>query len=202
MVPVAPTASRTADDAFLDLIFRQARTHRAWIDRPVALELLREIYDTMKFGPTSANVSPLRILFLTTESSKGRLLPAMDAGNVEKTRTAPVVAVFAYDLRFFDRMGKLMPGREIASWFADPAVAERSAFQNSTLQAAYFIIAARAQGLDCGPMLGFDAAKVNTEFFTNTSWRVNFICNLGYGDPSQLGPRMPRLDFEEAALVL
>jgi 3-hydroxypropanoate dehydrogenase len=194
--------TRLGDEA-LDRLFRQARTHSAWQPRDVPEEILREAYDLARFGPTSANSSPLRIVFLRSAEAKARLLPAIAAGNLEKTRTAPVVAVMAYDLEFHEHLPKLMPHVDARSWFAgNQALIEETAFRNSSLQGAYFILAARALGLDCGPMSGFDAGKVNAEFFPDGKWKVNFLCNLGYGEPAKLFPRGPRLDFDEACRVL
>ena len=188
--------------AALDQLFREARSFSKWQDRPVSPQLIEEIYDLLKFGPTSANTSPARFLFLTTPAAKARLVPPLPEMNQEKARTAPVVAIVAYDLEFYHKLDKLMPFRDIKSWFAgDPAQASRTATQSGTLQGAYLILAARAMGLDCGPMLG-DMDKIDQEFFTGTSWRSNFICSLGYGDRSQLHPRLPRLDFAEAAKTL
>jgi 3-hydroxypropanoate dehydrogenase len=190
-------------DEALDRLFRQARTHSAWQPRDVPEEILREAYDLARYGPTSANSSPLRIVFLRSTEAKARLLPAVAAGNVEKTRTAPVVAIMAYDLEFHEHLPKLMPHVDARSWFAgNQALIEETAFRNSSLQGAYFILAARALGLDCGPMSGFDAGKVNAEFFPDGKWKANFLCNLGYGDPAKLFPRGPRLDFDEACRVL
>ena len=192
-----------AHSEVLGELFLNARTHRAWTATPVPESTLREIYETMKYGPTSANTNPFRVLFLTTQEAKERLLPSMAEGNREKTRTAPVVAIFAYDIEFYEHLDQLMPGRDMKSWFSsDLPKAERSAFQNSTLQAGYFILATRGFGLDCGPMTGFDADGVNATFFEGTTWRANIICNLGYGDATQLGPRLPRLDFEQACRIL
>jgi 3-hydroxypropanoate dehydrogenase len=191
------------DDNALDVLFRAARTHFAWQPKPVSDELLHEIYDVFKFGPTSANSSPARILFLKTDEAKARLLPALPPLNVEKSRTAPVVAVIAYDLEFFEKLPKLFPHADARAWFAsNPTLAQETAFRNGTLQGAYFMLAARALGLDCGPMSGFDAAKVNEEFFPDGKWKVNFICNLGYGTNANMFPRAPRLDFEEACSIL
>lgn len=191
------------DDNGLDILFRNARTHNAWLSKPVADELLHEIYDLFKYGPTSANASPARVLFLTTEEAKARLLPALPPLNVEKSRTAPVVAIIAYDLEFFEKLPKLFPHADARAWFAsNEALAQETAFRNSTLQGAYFMLAARAVGLDCGPMSGFDGAKVNEEFFPDGKLKVNFICNLGYGDDTKIFPRSPRLDFDEACTIL
>ncbi|HRO66872.1 MAG TPA: malonic semialdehyde reductase [Pseudobdellovibrionaceae bacterium] len=188
----------------LDQIFLRARTHKNWQDRRVEPETLHEIYDLMKWGPTAGNCCPLRILFLTTPESKDRLLPCLDQGNVEKTRTAPVTAVLAQDMRFFERLTKLAPHMKdpTASYEGKDSLIENTAFRNSSLQGAYFMIAARALGLDCGPMSGFDDKKVDETFFAGTSWKSNFVCNLGYGIPEKLFPRAPRLDFEEACKIL
>jgi len=201
----------------LDLIFRGARTHSFWLDRPVGDALLRELYDLMKWGPTSANCCPARIVFLRTPAAKQRLLPALAPGNVEKTLSAPVTAIIGYDGRFYDRLPKLFPHTDARAWFIDkPELAEVTARRNSSLQGAYFMMAARALGLDCGPMSGFDAAKVDHEFFpasgaedafqqehfADSHVKTNFLCNLGYGDPAKLFPRSPRLEFDEACRLL
>ncbi len=187
----------------LDLLFRQARTHSAWHPIGVSVNLLREVYDLARFGPTSANSSPARFVFLTSEEAKARLLPALAPTNVEKSRTAPVVAIIASDLEFYEKLSKLMPHADVRSWFVgNEELIQETAFRNSTLQGAYFMLAARALGLDCGPMSGFDADKVNAEFFPDGKWKVNFICNLGYGNLTKLFPRSPRLDFDEACVVL
>ena len=195
------STTKLADPA-LDQLFRQARSFSQWQDRPVAPELIEEIYDLLKFGPTSANTTPARFLFLTTPAAKARLVPLMPEMNQAKTRTAPVVAIVAYDTEFYHKLDKLMPYRDIKSWFtADPAQASRTAIQGGTLQGAYLMLAARAMGLDCGPMLA-DLDKIDQEFFAGTTWRTNFLCALGYGDRSHLHPRLPRLDFAEAAKTL
>jgi 3-hydroxypropanoate dehydrogenase len=193
---------RLSDEA-LDVLFRKARTHNVWLDKPVDDDTLRQVYDLMKFGPTSANCSPARILFLRTREAKQRLLPALSPGNVDKTMAAPVTAIIAYDLKFYEKMPKLFPHNlGMRDTFANsPQVAEH-AFRNGTLQGGYFILAARAMGLDCGPMSGFNNAKVDEEFFSGSEVKSNFLCNLGYGDPSKLFPRSPRLDFDEACKLL
>ena len=191
-------------DEALDILFRKARTHRAWLDKLVSDETLRQVYDLMKLAPTSANCCPARILFLRTPGAKQRLLPALSPGNVDKTMTAPVTAIIGYDLKFYEQMAKLSPQNPgMRDTFANsPDVAEH-AFRNGTLQGGYFILAARAMGLDCGPMSGFNNAKVDQEFFSAGSQvKSNFLCNLGYGDPSKLFPRAPRLDFDEACELL
>jgi 3-hydroxypropanoate dehydrogenase len=184
-------------------LFRTARTYRAWLPEGVPDELIREMYELFKMGPTSANSSPARVLFLKSEEAKARLLPALAPGNVEKSRTAPLVAVVAYHVEFYEELPRLAPGMDFRSVFAGkPELIEETAFRNSSLQGAYLILAARALGLDCGPMSGFDATKVNAEFFPDGKWMANFICNIGHGDPSKLYPRQPRLSFEEACRVL
>ena len=197
------TQSRRVTEEALDLIFREARTHYAWKPIPVSSETLRQVYDLMKLGPTSANTTPLRIVFVSTEEAKARLLPTVAEFNVEKSRTAPVVALFAYDTEFYEKLPKLMPYRDMKPFFVgNPDLIQKTGIVNSSLQAAYFMLAARALGLDCGPMAGFDADKLNAEFFPDDKWKVNFICNLGYGSGEGQFPRLPRLDFEEAALIL
>lgn len=195
--------SDTLDQAGLDLLFTQARTHNAWTDKPVDPGLLHRLYDLLKWAPTSANCSPLRVLFLTSTEAKERLRPALSQGNLAKTMSAPVVAILAYDNLFYDHLPRLFPHTDARSWFTgDPATAAATAFRNGTLQAGYFILAARALGLDCGPMSGFDAAKVNATFFPDGRYQVNFLCNLGYGDPAGLHPRSPRFDFQDACEIL
>ncbi|MEO8557667.1 MAG: malonic semialdehyde reductase [Rhodospirillales bacterium] len=195
---------KRVDDTSLDVLFRNARTHNGWDGRPVSDAELHEIYELMKWGPTSANCSPLRIVFLKTPEAKARLLPAMSAGNQDKTRTAPVTAILAYDIEFYDKLPTLFPhAADARNWFADNAAnIEATAFRNSALQGAYFIVAARAIGLDTGAMSGFDAAKVNAEFFPDGKFKVNFICNLGHGDAAKLFSRSPRLAFDEACKIL
>ncbi len=187
----------------LDQLFREARTHWVWRPEPVPIELLKEAYSLAALAPTSANSSPARFVFITTPEAKARLLPALAPGNVEKTKTAPVTVIIAYDLEFHERLPQLFPARDMRSVFAgNAALIQETAFRNGTLQGGYFILAARALGLDCGPMSGFDQQKVNAEFFPDGKWKANFLCNVGYGDSSKLFPRNPRLKFEEACLVL
>jgi 3-hydroxypropanoate dehydrogenase len=192
-----------SDDA-LDLLLRHARTHHAWLPKPVSDEELRDLYDLVKWGPTSANCSPMRVLFLRSPEAKQRLLPALTPGNVEKTRTAPVTAILANDMRFYDKMNKLFPHNPGMRdrYATNPQLAETTAFRNGTLQGGYFILAARALGLDCGAMSGFDNGKVDQEFFPGGTVKSNFLCNLGHGDASKLLPRHPRLDFDEACQLL
>jgi 3-hydroxypropanoate dehydrogenase len=187
----------------LDQLFREARTHWVWRPEPVPMELLKEAYSLAALAPTSANSSPARFVFITTPEAKARLLPAMAPGNVEKTKTAPVTVIIAYDIEFHERLPQLFPARDMRSVFAGNAtLIQETAFRNGTLQGGYFILAARALGLDCGPMSGFDQQKVNAEFFPDGKWKANFLCNVGYGDSSKLFPRNPRLKFEEACRVL
>jgi len=187
----------------LDQLFLKARTHWVWRPDPVPLELLKELYNVARFGPTSANSSPARFVFLTTPQAKERLRPALSPTNVEKTMTAPVTMVVAWDTEFHEKLPQLFPARDMRSIFAgNAALIHETAFRNGTLQGAYFMIAARGLGLDCGPMSGFDQSKVNAEFFPDGKWKANFLCNIGYGDPSKLFPRNPRLSFDEACRVL
>ncbi len=187
----------------LDQLFHQARTHSAWLPEPVPVELLRKAYELARLGPTSANASPARFVFLTTPGAKELLKPALAPLNVEKTMAAPVIVIIAWDTEFHEHLPRLFPHADMRSYFVgNKPLVDETAFRNSSLQAAYFILAARALGLDCGPMSGFDAAKLNAEFFPDGKWKVNLLCNLGYGDSSKLHPRNPRLNFEEASVVL
>lgn len=186
------------DAAALDRIFRTARTHNAWLPTPVPDAKLREIYDLCKMAPTSANCQPLRIVFVRSAEAREKLKPALSPGNVDKTMAAPATAILCHDLEFFEQLPRLFPHTDARSWFAGkPQHIETTAFRNGSMQGAYFILAARAAGLDCGPMSGFDNAKVDAAFLGGTTWRSNFLCNLGYGDPSGLRPRSPRPSFEE-----
>jgi 3-hydroxypropanoate dehydrogenase len=196
----------------LDVLFRQARTHNAWLDKPVSDDLLRQLYELLKLGPTSANSCPARIVFLRTPEAKQRLLPALSPTNVDKTMKAPVTAIVGHDFKFFEQTPKLFPNNPAMreNFAKAPQFAETTAFRNGSLQGAYLILAARALGLDCGPMSGFDNAKVDAEFFSASAGnppafidvKSNFLCNLGYGDASKLFPRNPRLSFEEACRLL
>ena len=192
------------DDAGLDLLFRKARTHNAWQDRQVDDGLLRQVYDLAKMGPTSANMCPLRIVFVKSVAAKERLKPALDAGNLAKTMTAPVTAILGMELRFYEELPRLFPHADAKAWFKDLPnhVLETMALRNASLQGAYFMLAARAMGLDCGPMSGFANAKVDAEFFAGTTVKSNFLCNLGYGDDSKVYPRSPRLAFDEACTIV
>ena len=187
------------DAACLDTIFREARTHNGWDERGVGEEDLRAAFELMKWGPTSANSSPARFVFVRSTEGKEKLRPALSAGNLEKTLAAPVVAIVAYEPRFYDDLPRLFPHADARSWFAgNETLAEETAFRNGTLQGAYFIIAARAVGLDCGPMSGFDRATVDAAFFAANRWKSNFLINLGHGKPEALFPRSPRFQFDEA----
>ena len=190
-------------DEALDRLFREARTFPAFLDRPVSDDMLRKVYDLARHGPTSANSNPGRFVFLRSPAARARLAPALSAGNLEKTMKAPVTAILAYDLEFYEHLPKLFAHVDARSWFLgkhDHIVT--TAFRNSTLQGAYFMLAARALGLDCGAMSGFDNAKADAEFFPDGKRRSNFLINLGYGDKGKLLPRHPRLAFEEACTIL
>jgi 3-hydroxypropanoate dehydrogenase len=187
----------------LDRIFRTARTHRAWTARPVTDETLRAIYELMKWGPTSSNSGPARIAFVRSPEAKERLRPALDAGNVAQTMAAPATAIVAYDLEFYEKLPLLVPHRDARTGFVGkPELIRTTAHQSGTLQGAYLIIAARALGVDCGPMGGFDNARVDATFFPEGTVRSNFLCNLGYGDPAKLHARAPRLAFDDACRIL
>jgi 3-hydroxypropanoate dehydrogenase len=212
----------TLEAAALDQLFRSARTHNAWQDRTVPDTKLQELYDLLKFGPTSANSSPARFVFVRTAEGKAKLKGALSEGNIAKTMTAPVTVIVGYDARFYEHLPRLFPHADARSWFVGtPELAEVTARRNSSLQGAYLMLAARALGLDCGPMSGFDQGKVDHEFFPpgqeassppqdgfhheyfpDSHVKTNFICNLGYGDPAKLFARSPRLDFDEACKLL
>jgi 3-hydroxypropanoate dehydrogenase len=194
------------DDAALDALFRDARTANAFRDTPVTDAQLRQLFDLMKMAPTSSNSQPARFVFLRSAQARERLRPALSAGNLEKTMSAPVTAIIAYDTLFHEHLPRLFPHNQAAkSWFdgdAKKAGRETAAFRNGTLQGAYFILAARAIGLDCGPMSGFDNAIVDAEFFPDGRFRSNFLCNLGVGDPSKVFARSPRFAFDDVCQVL
>lgn len=195
--PLAPAA--------IDQLFLQARTYgttaRTWLPKPVPETLLRRLWDLAKMGPTSANCSPMRVVFVATPAGRERLRPALGAGNLEKTMAAPVTAIVATDHAFHQKLAYLFPHTDARAWFEGKPNADEAAFRNATLQGAYLIVAARALGLDCGPMSGFDNAAVDRAFFAGTRVRSNFLVNLGYGDPATLFPRSPRLSFDEACTV-
>jgi 3-hydroxypropanoate dehydrogenase len=195
--------SQRLDDAALRTLFLEARTHNSWQPKPIADSLLREVVDVMKMAPTSVNCSPARIVFVKSADAKAKLKPLLMEGNVEKTMAAPVTAIIGTDMAFFDHLPKLFPAMDAKSWFTGNAeFARTSAIRNGTLQGGYFILAARALGLDCGPMSGFDNAGVDKVFFAGTQIQSNFLCNLGYGDLAGVYPRAPRFDFDEMASIV
>jgi len=191
------------DNAALDVLFRLARTQEGWTGEPVGEERLRAAYDLLRMGPTSANSQPARFVFVVSDAAKEKLRPCLSSGNTAKTMSAPVTAIIGYDLAFLDLLPRLYPGTNARSWFAgQPALIEETAFRNGTLQAAYFIMACRALGLDCAPMSGFDKAKVDAAFFAGTTIRSNLICSIGHGDPAAVRKRSPRLAFDEACKIV
>lgn len=192
------------NDKALDIIFRQARSHSAWLDKPVSEVTLQALWDLARMGPTSANCSPLRVIFVQSAAAKDKLKLHLAPGNVDKVMSAPVCAILGHDTAFYEVLPRLFPHTDARSWFVGDdkkALAETTAFRNGSLQGAYFMMAARALGLDCGPMSGFDNDGVDQAFFVGTTIRSNFLCNLGYGDAEQLFPRSPRLDFDEACQI-
>jgi len=192
------------DDAALDTLFRNARTVWDFTDEPVTDEVLQALYDLVKLGPTSANCSPARFVFVRTPEAKEKLKPALSAGNIEKTMAAPLTVIIAQDAQFYLKLPELFPAVDAKSWFSgNPDLAEDTAFRNATLQGGYFILAARALGLACGPMSGFDKKKVEGAFFAKSGWKANFLINLGYAKPAaETAPRLPKLGFEEATLFV
>jgi len=192
------------DDQALDVLFRQAHTHHGWLDKPVADETLRELYELLRMAPTATNSQPVRLVFVKTKEAKDRLRPTLSAGNVDKTMAAPVTAIVAYDTRFYEHMPKLMPSWSEAATklaaLAEPT-RDRMAFLSATLQAGYLILAARAMGLDCGPMGGFEADQLDKTFFPDGRWKSFLLVNLGHGDVGKVRPRNPRLSFDEAARI-
>jgi 3-hydroxypropanoate dehydrogenase len=190
------------DSNALAALFTEARTHNGWSDQPVTDAELQKIYELTRMGPTSANCSPARFVFVRSAEAKEKLRPALSSGNLEKTMAAPVTVIAAIDAQFFEKLPELFPHADAKSWFtSSPAVAEETAFRNGTLQAGYLILAARSLGLDTGPMSGFDKAKVDEAFFAGTSWKSNFLINIGHGDPAKLFGRLPRLPFDEACVL-
>lgn len=191
------------DDIALDTLFRTARTKNAWTDRPVDDETLRALYDILKFGPTSANCSPARFVFIRTPEAREKLKPALNPGNIDKTMSAPITVIVAHDPLFYENLPKLFPHADARAWFSgNPDLAEETAMRNGTLQGGYLIMAARALGLDVGPMSGFDKDKVDRAFLADHGWKSNFLINLGYGVAEDLFPRSPRLAFEEACSLV
>ena len=195
--------SHTLGAVALDQLFREARTHNVWLDKPISDAELAEVYELMKWGPTSANCSPARFVFLRSKEAKEKLRPALSPGNMDKTLAAPVTVIVATDFIFYEKLPQLFPHADARSWFVgNQALIDTTAFRNGTLQGGYFILAARALGLDCGPMSGFDNAKLDQAFFAGTTVKSNFLINLAHGDPAALFPRSPRLSFDEACRVL
>jgi 3-hydroxypropanoate dehydrogenase len=190
-------------DKALDVLLRKARSHSEYRPEPVGDDVLRALYDLVKWGPTTANSQPQRILFLRSAEAKERLKPALSSSNVKKTLSAPVVALLAYDMRFFEHLPRMYANPQARSWYeTTPEHIRTTALRNATLQGGYFILAARALGLDCGPMSGFNNDKVDAEFFPDGRYKSNFLCCLGYGDPSKLGPREDRFAFDEVCKIL
>lgn len=196
--------SAPVDQLALDTLFLKARTHNAWLDKPLDDALLKRTYELARMGPTSANCSPMRVVFVRSRAAKERLMPHLMEGNRAKTMAAPATAIVAHDSAFYEHLPRLFPQTDARSWFAGPAneaLAATTAFRNGSLQGAYFMLAARALGLDCGPMSGFDNAGVDREFFPDGRFQSNFLCNLGYGDAAKVFPRNPRFEFEEACSI-
>ena len=191
------------EQASIEQLFTAARTHNGWLDKSLTKEQLDELYRLTSLGPTSANCSPARFVFVTSAEGKARLAPTLSKGNLEKTMTAPLTVIVAYDQKFYDQLPTLFPHGDAKSWFtSSEALAQETAMRNSSMQAAYLIFAARAMGLDTGPMSGFDVEALNCEFFAGTDWSANLIINIGYGDDSKLYGRLPRLPAEEACLYV
>lgn len=191
------------DKIALETLFEKARTHSAWLDKPVAAELLRKIYNLAKFGPTSANCSPMRVIFVQSSAAKEKLKPCLAPGNIDKTMSAPVTAIIGYDMEFYEHLPQLFPHTDARSWFVgNEQLIMETAFRNASLQAAYLILAARSCGLDCGPMSGFDANLIDQQFFAGTNIKSTVLCNLGYGDHTQLHPRNPRFEFEDVCQII
>jgi len=201
--PSTPSPDATLDPRALDQLFRQARTYNAF-SGTVDDATLHQLYDLLKFGPTTANTCPARFVFVRSAEAKAKLEPALDAGNHDKTMAAPVTVIVAYDLAFYEKSPVLFPHTDAKSWFDTKSDAELTtiALRNGSLQGAYLLLAARALGLDCGPMSGFDSTGVDREFWAGTSVQTNFLCNLGHGDSSKVFPRLPRLSFEQACAIL
>lgn len=194
---------RIINDRAMDILFRDGRTYNGWLDKDVSDVTLKALHDLVKYGPTSANCSPMRVKFLKSDEAKQRLKPHLMEGNVDKTMAAPVVAVLANDLEFYEKLPKLFPHTDAKSWFVgNDDLIKSTAMRNGTLQGGYFILAARGLGLDCGPMSGFDQDAVKKEFFPNDNFDVNFLCSLGHGDESTIFERSPRFEFDEVCEIL
>jgi 3-hydroxypropanoate dehydrogenase len=190
--------STPLDSLALNALFNEARTHSYWQNKPISQDLIQQLYALTALGPTSANCSPGRFVFVTSQEGKEKLKPALSSGNLEKTMAAPVTVIVASDAEFYENLPKLFPHGDARSWFtSNPELVKETAFRNSSLQAGYLILAARSLGLDAGPMSGFDPAKINEAFFSNSKWQVNLLINLGYGEASKLHPRLPRLGFDD-----
>ena len=203
MPEVSASTVSQVDPLALDVLFNEARTHNVWQEKEVEDKILEDLYSLMKMAPTSMNISPARIVFVKSSSGKERLRPALVSGNVEKTMTAPVCAVIGYDVSCWKNLNKLFPFKDMSQLFENnPEFAETTAFRNGSMQGAYFILAARSLGLDCGPMSGFDNARVDEEFFTGTEIKSNFLCNLGYGVWDNIPSRAPRLQFGEVCKII
>ena len=191
------------DQAVLATLFSDARSHNGWLDKPVSQSQLQQLYDLVKWAPTSANCEPARIVFVQSDEARAKLADCMAAGNADKVKAAPVTAIIGMDMAFLDKLPELFPHADARSWFAgNQPLIEATAFRNSSMQGGYFILAARALGLDVGPMSGFDAEKLDAAFFAGTTVKVNFVCSIGHGDTSKLFARSPRLSFEQACSVL
>jgi len=190
--------------AAISRLFLDARTHGHWLDRPVGDDVLRQLYELARMPPTAANIQPMRLVFVRSAAAKEQLRPLLAAGNVDKVMAAPVTAIVAFDLEFYDQLPKLMPGVDVRSRMLSrpPEALEKMAAQSGSLQGGYLILAARALGLDCGPIGGFENAKVDETFMGGTKWKSNFLLNLGYADHDKLVPRRPRLDFDEACRIV
>lgn len=196
-------SSSVLDTQALDTLFREARSHNAWQEKPVSDDLLKQLYDLTKMGPTSANASPARFVFIQSAEAKEKLKACLDEGNIEKSMTAPVVAIIGMDMEFYEQLPKLFPHTDARAWFVGKEdKIQETAFRNSSLQGAYLMLAARSLGLDCGPMSGFDNQKLDAAFFPGGNVKSNFICAIGYGDEAGLYPRGPRLEFNEAAEIV
>ncbi len=184
-------------------LFSEARTYNGWLDKDIDKDTLHKLYNAVKWGPTSANCSPARFIFIRTDEARAKLKPTLDDGNVDKTMGAPVTVIIAKDMEFHEKLPQLFPHADAKSWFVgNDKLIKETAYRNSALQGAYLILAARALGLDCGPLSGFDKDKVKQAFFPDKNWKANFLCNIGYGDPESLFPRSPRLGFDEACEIL
>lgn len=191
------------DPSAFDQLFIDARTHNAWFDQPVSDDELRQLYELVRMGPTSANCCPARFVFVRTAEGKEKLKPCLSSGNLEKTMSAPVTVIVAYDKAFYEKLPELFPHADARSWFtSSPAFAEQTALRNSSMQAAYLIMAARALDIDSGAMSGFDAKKLDEAFFAGTTWASNLLINLGHGNPEKLYERLPRLSFDDACQLL